>query len=243
MNLLYLGVGNNYASQSYSLPDCALDVENVASDIEPFISWGKCLVDGKGVRKNFLKAFAELKAKKKASDAVMLYYSGHGTSDVINGKRVQGIVWEDGTVCYEDELRAMLADISPLILFADCCFSGGLSKARGRNQPKFVPMSHLFVDHSAIPTKTRRRTYEYMAACKVNQTADSTGHGGAFTNAVREVFAVHPERLTFASLFKGVRKILPNSEHDQVPQLVYSDDAFVNRTLKSFVKKWNKKPA
>lgn len=240
MSILYLGIGNNYAGEAYSLPDCELDVENVAADLEPFIGWVKCLISGKGTRKNTASALNEIRAKKKASDAVVIVNSGHGTSDTINGKRVQGIVWADGTVGWEAELRQMLADISPLILLSDSCFSGGLSKGR-THRAKYVPISNLFVDRADIPTRVPRRTYEYMAACKATETAASTGQGGAFTNALREVFADHPERLTFKSLFKGVRKLLPNADYNQTPQLFYSDEKFVSRTLASFTKNWNRR--
>lgn len=240
--IYFLGIGNQYQGEAYQLPDCELDVENMAAALEPFLAWGKCLLGGKGTERNTRKALAEIGRRKKASDVVVVDFSGHGTSEVVNGKQVQGIVWADGTVGYEATVRQMLAGLSPLILFSDSCCSGGLAK-HARHRAKYVPHNWLYHQPAAeIPTRVPKRTYQYMAACKAGETAASTGSGGAFHLALAEVFAEHPERLTFKSLYKGVRKLLPNANYQQTPQLTYSDANFVNRTLKSFTKSWNRRP-
>jgi len=234
-----LFVGCDYQGESCQLPDCALDARHMAEALEPHLASGRLLTNEHAERQHILDAIAELKAKAKKTDVVILYYSGHGTYDTLKGKRVQGIVPNDLQVIYEVELRQQLADFGQAIYIADSCFSGGLS--RGKRKSRFTPIRNCFTRAIDLPAKTPKRPHVVYSACRDNETAASTGEGGAFTNALREVFADHPDRLTFKGLFRGVRKLLPNADYNQTPQLFYSDEKFISRTLASFTKNWNRR--
>lgn len=238
-----LFIGCNYPGESYELPDCDLDSENLAATLEPCFASGRCLLNKKASRKGVGAAFRKFYTELRPGDVPIVSFSGHGTSDTIDGKEVQGIVCNDGVVLYEFELRQLLADLENAVLICDSCFSGGLPRARVKSRPRTVPASHVFWPRDIeIPSRMPAKPRVRYLACKGDETADSTGNGGAFTNALIEAFDERKENTTFISLANAVKKMLPNKEHRQTPVFSYADRTFASRTLKSFNKKWNIPP-
>lgn len=180
-----------------------------------------------------LKAFTALKKKFQPGDLALIGYSGHGTTDKINGKAVQAIVPNDAILLYEFELRQMMADMGMAVLLADSCFSYGL--ARGQlNKPRAIPLSKCTSPKVVVPPQTASGPHAFFAACKANETAASTGHGGAMTLAILEAFEARKANTTLPALFKRVRKLLPSSEYPQSPQFACAD-ALKRRTINSFI--------
>lgn len=234
-----LFVGCDYPGESCQLPDCALDARHMAEALEPHLASGRLLTNEHAERQHILDAIAELKAKAKKSDVVILYYSGHGTYDTIKGKRVQGIVPNDLQVIYEVELRQQLADFGQAVYIADSCFSGGLS--RGKRKSRYTPIRNCFTRAIDLPAKTPKRPHVVYSACRENETAASTGEGGAFTLALLDVFSAGKSRTTLKGLAAGVAKLLPSDDYQQHPTFWAADDSFARRTIGSFAKNWNKR--
>ncbi len=238
MAIHLLAIGCNYRGETCELPDCELDAENIAMALEPYVMTGNCLLGEKAERRGMLKAFSMLKAKLKPTDLAIVSFSGHGTTDNIDDKQVQGIVANDMEVIYEFELRTLLADLGQAVLIADSCFSGGL--LRGVKRHRWVPISHCFRRDVEVPRKKHAKPHATYLACKANETAASTGDGGALTKALLEAFGDRKDSTTFAGLAKSVKKLLPTLEYPQHPVFECKDKVFANRTLRSFNKKWNK---
>ena len=232
-----LFIGADYEGETCQLPDCAQDAQSMCETLEPFITAGRELLNGKATRRNMLATLAKLKQQMRADDVAIVSWSGHGTTDTIDGKPQQGIVCNDMEIIYEFELRQLLADIGQAVLIADSCFSGGL--VRGiRPKHRWIPISHCFHRRSVVvPTKRIAKPHATYLACKSDEVAASTGKGGAFTLALLEAFGKSEGRTTFAGLAKAVKKLLPTKEYPQHPQFACRDTRFANWTLNSFTRK------
>ena len=233
-----LFIGCNYSGESCELPDCEQDAESIAAALEPYLQTGVCLLGEKAERRPLLKALANLKTKLKKTDLAIVSFSGHGTTDNIDDKPAQGIVTNDMEVIYEFELRSLLTDLGQAVLIADSCFAGGL--LRGAKRHRWVPISHCFRRDVTPPKRLPAKPHATYLACKANETAASTGKGGALTLALLEAFAERKDKTTFAGLAAALKKLLPNKDYPQHPQFRCANKTFANRTLKSFNKKWNK---
>lgn len=232
MALHGLFLGSNYADEACALPDCEIDLERWAERLEPYIATGKVLAGKTFTRRNATRAVEAIKAKRRANDAVIIFYSGHGTTDVVNGKPMTGIVFDDLAVEYEVELRALLADISPAILFADCCYAKALE--RGRRRGRSVSIDSCFTHEPRQFAKRPPAIHAVYYACDTDQTAASTGVGGAYSLAGQEVFDRQRDKITFAGLHKEICKLLPSKDYSQRPQFTCRNKAFARRTLRSF---------
>lgn len=237
-----LFIGCNYPGESFALPDCDLDAENLAAALEPYLARGQALLNERASRRGILAAFRKFAQALRPDDLPIVSFSGHGTTDTIDGKAVQGIVCNDGIVLYEFEVRQLLAELPQAVFMCDSCFSGGMVRG-GKRQARTVPISHVFRPREVeLPKRMPPKPRVRYLACKPDETADSTGNGGAFTNAILEVFDERKDKTTFIGLGRGVKRLLPNREHAQTPVFSYADRTFASRTLKSFDKKWNKPP-
>lgn len=234
-----LAAGSDYPGKPYELPDCALDVSNVAAAFAPYVKMRKTLIDDQLTAENIKKAVANIAQRMTANDAVICYFSGHGTTQQAGKLLIQGIVMNDGSVLWEHELRTILAALPTAMFIADSCFSGGLSRVyRKGHADRFVPFSKLRDAQSPILTKRiPSRRYDYFAACSGTETAASTGTGGAFTTAALQILTASDGSLTMRGLYRAIRKVLPNQEYNQTPQFFASDEGFARRTLKSFIAK------
>lgn len=240
MAIRLLAVGCDYRGESVELPDCSLDALNIASTLEKYLASGRELINEKATRINMLYELGRLKASMKPNDLAIVSFSGHGTSDIIDGKRVQGIVSNDLEIIYEWELRQALADLGQAVLISDSCFSGGL--LRGRQKHRWIPASHCFQRQVKPPGKLPKKPHVRYLACKENETAASTGKGGALTLALLEAFAKRDIKSTFAGLGAELKKLLPSADCPQHPVYDCADRVFGNRSLNSFQRKWNVPP-
>lgn len=241
MSIRALFVGCNYPGETYALPDCDLDAENLAAALEPWLASAKALLNEQASRRGMVAALAKLQHDLHPDDLAIVSFSGHGTTDDLGGKPAQGLVANDGVILYEFELRQLLAQLPQAVFICDACFSGGL--IRGKHRARSVPVSYCFRPQDVErPTRLASKPRVRYLACKDTETAASTGQGGAFTNALLEAFDERKEKTTFLSLAQAVRKLLPSAEYQQHPQFSYQDAAFANRALKSFNKQWNKRP-
>jgi len=238
MSIHGLFIGNNYRGESAELPDCELDSENLAAAFEPYLASGRELLSAS--RRKMIAELAKLKKVMRPNDLAIVAYSGHGTTDMIGDKPAQGIISNDMEVIYEWELRAMLADLGQAILLSDSCFSGGL--LRGRKKQRWVPVSHCFRREVTVPTRLPKKPHVRFLACRANETAASTGKGGAFTLAFLEAFEKRKDRATCYGLAADIKRLLPNKEYHQHPVYDATDKTFAMREFRSFRKKWNVPP-
>lgn len=240
MSLHALMLGDDYPGTAYSLPDCVLDSERMFAVMQPYLSGSSELLRNEECTLvNLVKWVNAIRKLAQPGDAFVVYNSGHGTND---GKK-QGIVLHGGFVLWEARIRELLRPLTPAVLISDSCFAGGLAHryetatAKSIMRERWVPLSKL--PHQSQWTPTKRmgtRRYDYFAACDTGEVADSTGDGGAFTNAILDVLRTATPKLTMNGIHARVRKILPNAEHRQTPQFIASDKGFARRTLGSFMR-------
>ena len=237
MSLYLLSVGCNYRGTSYELGDCELDSDNIAAEFRPYVADTKILQRSLVNPASIRSALEAIGRKLRKGDAAICYYSGHGTTQRMGNKLIQGIVMDDGSVLWEQELRKLLAALTPAIFIADSCFSGGLARGnKNHRAQRFVPFSKLRDAQSPVLVGRQvKRQYDYFSACSDQETAASTGDGGAFTNAALGVLRDAKQTITMRGIYKEVRKLLPSPEYQQTPQFVASDNGFASRTLASFI--------
>lgn len=237
MSIRLLAIGTNYTGESYELPDCELDAENVRTAFAPFCETATTLLGKKATREGITKAVRKLIGSLQKGDLGILYFSGHGTYETIKGKRVEAIVCHGGSVIYDFEKRNEFNKRkagSFIVAASDSCFSGGMMKQFGV-KARSVSIKHLYPHRVEVPTRSPRRPNAEFSASAAKEVSYSTGNGGAWTLAMLEEFADRHVNTTLPALHKRIRKHLPNDEYDQSPQFV-CDDELKRRTLKSFTK-------
>lgn len=235
MSIHLLAIGCDYKGTSYSLPDCEeYDAQGLDEDLTPYLKSGTVLIGKNAAREGMIAASTKLRSRYRKGDVLLCSFSGHGTTDIVNGKRMQAIVCNDGTLIWEDELRQYLADFPLAVFLADSCFSGGL--VRSMHLARTIAIENC-VKHVPLATgKVSPNPHAKYLACNEKETAASTGEGGAMTLAVRRSIHETGETTTLAGIAKRIKKLLPNREYTQHPQFVCEDKAFANRTLKSFMR-------
>jgi hypothetical protein len=240
----------NYTGESCQLPDCEYDAMMAAGWFGDVLTFGREVIGSNATRKGFMKTYRELAAKKKPDDLAIVTWSGHGTTDVINGVPVQGLVLADLEILYEFELRKMFADLSNVLFIADCCFAGGLPRSyktatlKTIRRERWIPSSYCFHRRDMpLPGRVRKKPRVRIMACQAGETAASTGQGGALTLALDEAFQKKQLDTPLLAWGRQVQHLLPNEKYDQHPQVNYVDRTFANRAFKSFARKWNRKPA
>lgn len=234
-----LFIGCNYTGTANELPDCELDAERLDDEFAPFLKSGKVLLSNQATRNGMIAALESLKKKMKAGDLALVAYSGHGTTDTIDGKLVQAIVPNDFELIYEFELRRMLTDLGTAALMADSCYSGGLTRSMAAGS-RFISISRCRPHAVNLPSRKPAAPHAVYSACGPRETAASTGNGGAMTLAILEAFRERKDATTFASLATRVKKLLPSREYMQHPQFTCKNKDFAKRTLRSFNRKVGK---
>ena len=161
-------------------------------------------------------AMRALAGRIQRDDRVFIYYSGHGTQEPSRGGSAkacsEGIVAQDRKVYYDqnlvDDLQALSAKASQVVMLNDSCFSGGdatrqleLARRNTRQVPKFLPSAAA----TGAPDEARRcgvatnsvqpltRNLEvvpangarllYVAAAGENEVSFATDQGSPATQA------------------------------------------------------------
>lgn len=203
--------GLNYKGTAYELPDCykdADDLHTVFAQNHSDISWQ---LHGVASVESFLAAITSFARKQRASDTLVITFSGHGTqvprydpsSDPNEGAWDEGLVFYSGDrgfeVLLDDELRGFLFDIpGTVILVFDSCFSGGMTR-EAHAFPGFAHWKKKFVhfDPDAMTVNHINRTatnlkrlldvpqrFYRLYACGEEEFAISTGTNGLFTQGI-----------------------------------------------------------
>lgn len=242
MSIHGLFIGNNYEGTANALPDCHIDARNCVGTFEPYCDTAKLITGVQAGRTGILSAGHEIKTRLKPGDLWIITNSGHGTTDTINGRKVEAVVCDKFDLIYDFEFDHLLddgrADETTIAVFSDSCFSGGLT--RGINQGvRTMPVDECR-KHAAIPPAKESPLpgVIYFSGCSKGEFSYSTGKGGAMTIAVLKAFGERKDNTTFGQLFKriaGKGGLLPTKDWPQHPQCSGSA-ADLKRTLKSFAK-------
>jgi hypothetical protein len=238
MAIKLLAIASNYEGTINQLPDCILDSENIIKTFSPFCDTAESIVGKDATRDGIRSAVATFIGGLQSGDLGILYFSGHGTTDRVQGKKVEAIVCDDFELIYDFEMRVDLnkrADGSMLAAIADSCYSGGLSRGLVKGKPRTMPAALCVRHRVRFPVRTPKRPNSILEGCDVKEVSYSTGHGGAMTNVLIPAFNERKDNTTLPAIYKRIRKSLPSKQWPQTPQLVI-DKVLEKRTLKSFTK-------
>jgi hypothetical protein len=237
MSIHLLAIGSNYEGTVNALPDCLIDVANAIKTFEPFCETAESIVGSDATRDNIRSHVACFIGALEPKDLGILYFSGHGTTDKVQGKKVEAIVCDDFELIYDFEMRGDLnkrVDGSMLVALADSCYSGGLSKAFAKAKPRGMNADDCVGHRVRFPVRTPKRPNAIFEGCAAKEVSYSTGNGGAMTLATLKAFADRKVDTTLPALYKRIRKLLPSKQWPQTPQFQI-DKVLEKRTLKSFV--------
>lgn len=239
MSIRLLAIASNYTGTINELPDCVLDSENVIKAFSPFCETAESITGKDATRDGIRSAVAEFIGSLKSNDLGLLYFSGHGTQDKVQGKKVEAIVCDGFELIYDFEMRVDLnrrVDGSLLCALADSCYSGGLSRDFNRAKARTMPVAQAVRHRIRFPVRTPKRPNAIFEGCDTKELSYSTGTGGAMTNVLLKAFAERKDATTLPALYKRVRKSLPSKQWPQTPQFV-CDKVLEKRMLKSFTGK------
>jgi len=201
------------------LPGSALDDGNVRHILNRIGFSGqyiRSLKDKDLTAAGIEKALAQLVAESRNGDRLYIHFSGHGASQMVNGRCQQSLVGQDlkfvSSAALADALQRLKDKASKVMVTIDACHSGGLVEEAGRRgthkqetksrfRPRFLePEPGLACDKPAniveetlsagvrsIKDIPVERNYIYLAAARSNEVAyDDEGRGGMATASLMD---------------------------------------------------------
>jgi hypothetical protein len=228
MKALLIGI-NEYRQSP--LRGCVNDVHRIAEHI-PSDAEVEVLLDAHATHTGVLNGLDWLVC---GHGRKLLHFSGHGTYLDIDGNGEQDaflcVDYEDGGLITLNDLHRIfdhLSAASELVVLADCCHSGSLSRDT-YTRPRFIPFSPRMQDDivSCRSLEMVRRQpvprVAIMASCLANQTAADSrfpdGFYGAFTYFVTRCLSSTINH-DLAHICAQVRYDLRASGFQQTPMLI-----------------------
>jgi hypothetical protein len=242
---LCIGI-NEYPDRNSRLRFCVNDVKwwgNLLKNKFGFAVYK--LLDGQATRGKIRRAIRGLVHKAKIGDTVVIQYSGHGTKvrdrngDEPDKYDEALYVWgrtERSSILTDDEIRKDLSGLTvgaQLIFISDSCHSGTITRAlnNGVNvDPTYCRPRYRPVADSPSAGRVRRRlmhpekdmTHLLLTGCKASEYSYETQFGnegnGAMTRQAVKILRAEQD-LTWLRFHRKLRKVLPNAQLPQTPQL------------------------
>lgn len=196
------------------LPGAKIDQQNARDilkllDVPP--DHVRALADSQLDAASVKRAFAQLAEETQSGDRVFVFFSGHGTSRLIDGRCQQALIARDMRAVNPKDINRALSAIkdkaSKVVMVVDACHSGGvidsvgdgLTRGAGRLRPKFVSPDkpdeqcskpvNLVEEQIQTMRGTRgaplSNNYLYISAAQANEVAfDDPVRGGLATSAL-----------------------------------------------------------
>lgn len=211
----FLSIGLNYEGSENELPDCHLDADAITRRALASGYTGSKYT-GIFTADDFLSELVRLRQSAKKSDITLISYSGHGSQRT--GSRTEADYMEE-YLCFwngrdieffpDDDFRNLLNEIKgAVVLFLDCCFSGGMEREAIRPnrefKRRFIPLSGgiIFrpkIDLSRAALALGNKLY-FLNASAESEVSWSTGTGGLFTKSFCSGYDRTREKKTIKSL-------------------------------------------
>ena len=224
-------VGINYINTDYQLDGCINDV-NYMNDKLLSIGFNNIQMltentPDKPTKKNILDGFSKLLLNANAGDAIVFFYSGHGsyTPDK-NNEEVTGydqlLVPCDFNMITDDELNAIIhqklkKDVLLIGIF-DCCFSQSILDTKYQYLDSLTN-NDFFVN--ANESETNGNVIVISGCSDIQTSADAfinNVNRGALTWSFLETLK-NNKNVSWKELVIKMRALLKESKYDQVPQL------------------------
>ncbi|WP_198293149.1 caspase family protein, partial [Cupriavidus sp. UYPR2.512] len=114
------------------LPSCVKDAgafENLVKNQYHFDDV-RLLTDKKAIKSNLISNLEWLVSGATKNDRLVLFYSGHGYSPVVDKVTREALVAQDGEFFFDGDLAKIIKDLPDgiLTIVIDACFSGGMEK-------------------------------------------------------------------------------------------------------------------
>lgn len=235
---------NNYPGLASDLGGCVNDAFDWAELLRGQGYEVEMVLDSDATRDRILTALAHTIAKAGYGDRVVFTYSGHGSwvpdrdGDEADGRDevLCAYDYEKGGLVTDDDLAIAFSraarGVGSLIL-SDSCHSGTVSRfvaltgtVTPTGTPRFIPPTS-FMDMSperavqleAVSAGSSRTPASLISGCadtEYSYDAWFTHANGAFTRAAIDTWK---PGITLNTWFRAIRRILPNSNYPQTPQL------------------------
>ncbi|MFN8258487.1 MAG: caspase family protein [Bacteroidales bacterium] len=237
---------NNYPDPANQLNGCLNDAQDWSVLLTEFGFEVTKILDSEATKDNILNTFNNLVGEAGEGDVVVMTYSGHGTQ-VLDTNNDEEDFYDEALYVYDseivdDDLREIIANVdnkAQIVVIADSCFSGTVTKAAipENLKPRFVR------SESVPPTATLKKPFLskvagmemveiLLSGCNDKEYCyDAIINGkwnGAFT---AYTIPLIQKDLTYNQLYTKIREKLPSANYPQTPQLEGSDE---NKNLKVF---------
>ncbi len=235
-------IGINYKETEYELNGCINDVENIKNLLINKFNYNEKEIimitddtDIKPTRENIINEIEKMikQVKKNNIEEIWLHYSGHGGQEVdINGDESDGF---DETIVpldcdlngeiIDDKIHSYFEELPEkcrCICIFDSCHSGTMMDLK--YEYRLNNVSILNNKNSKIKAKVCM-----ISGCKDDQTSADAFNvnnqekwSGAMTSSFLYTLKKYNYRITFGELIRYMRKLLLDSEYDQIPQICSS---------------------
>lgn len=247
---LCIGI-NDYPGTGSDLAGCVNDARDWAALLADRGFSVTQLLDGEATRSAMADAMASVVSAAGSGDNVVITYSGHGTwQPDENGDepdmRDEALCPHDldsqGPLL-DDELFDIFSDAehgARVVFLSDSCHSGSVARMgppRGATpgRVRFLPPAMFLSDDEVTRARKvekaparglSRGTALLISGCMDTEFSYDASFGGrpngAFTRAAIDALPDLGDDATYVAWFKAIRKVLPNPNYAQTPQLMAS---------------------
>ena len=239
-----------YGGWDGELPSCRNDARRMQQELRKVgFEDVELLLDDEATRSSVVYELNKVAERSKAGDTVVVYYSGHGgqVPELGSSLRVDEADKLDETWCLydgqllDDEIAVVLSRIHPgarVIVIADGCHSGTITKSPRVDKPKAMPVGVIpvayEVQESIVKAAQGRLagttwyegkgpTVVTLAACREDEVAYAGLPHSQFTGALLHVWDGGDFEGDWRKLHAGiVRRV----KTDQSPQLTVDGPAW-----------------
>jgi hypothetical protein len=225
---------NDYPGSVNDLQGCVNDATDWANLLQLNGFETKIILNKQATRNALLTELENLIKEAEAGDVIVFSYSGHGTN-VLDTSGDEEDSYDEALYVYDDiilddEIREIIRGVKTgvhLVVIADSCFSGTVTRVAPKGKPRYVK-----TDDIPVNAKSKKRLLSdedmveiLLSGCGDNEYSyDAKINGrwnGAFSATAIQIIK---DRLTYNEFYEAVRKILPSSDYPQTPQLEGSTD-------------------
>jgi metacaspase-1 len=237
---------NNYPDPANHLNGCLNDAQDWSVLLEGYGFEVTKILDAQATKDNIIGTFNNLIGEAGEGDVVVMTYSGHGTQ-VLDTNNDEDDMYDEALYVYDgvivdDDIREIISnanDKAQIVIIADSCFSGTVTKAvitenlkprfvRAENVPPAAKLKKAF-----LSKQTGQDMVEILlSGCNDKEYSYDANINGKWNGAFTAfTIPLIRNELTYNELYVKIREKLPSENYPQTPQLEGSD---ANKNLKLF---------
>lgn len=228
IHTLLIGINEYKSLNINNLQGCVPDVNKVAELLQQNFSGveisTKKLINQQASKANIIKAFSEHFQEAQEGDSVLIYYSGHGSTEsgeIFGEKQNETIICHDSRTdniydLADKELAVLISQIpkkTHIALCFDSCHSGDITRHLGL-QPRHTPNNNALTRNLATyygyegqtTPKVPESPHIVLSACSPTEVAWENAEGGVFTTQLLKTLKEYKNKpISYNKLFRYLK--------------------------------------